>query len=139
MSEEIDIARVDAIVAAIGHRPESVIPILQAVQAEDASTASWRLVPAQEGEAALLFFRAAGDTDEPYGYARPGFFADRQLTERLSTTAPLPGTDDDVHEKVRLAAGATLYLEDDEARRYELVVEAVTSDSAALAVAEVSR
>jgi len=34
MSEEIDIARVDAIVAAIGHRPESVIPILQAVQAE---------------------------------------------------------------------------------------------------------
>lgn len=52
-----------------------------------------------------------GDPERPYGaYPDPGFFADEDLTQRLSTKDPLDG--DTVHEKVRIATGDVLYAQD---------------------------
>ena len=63
----------------------------------------------------------AGNPVRPYsGYQRPGFFADPELTDKRSTTDPLGG--DTAHEKVRVAPGDVLYVEDDAQRRYKLVV-----------------
>jgi hypothetical protein len=54
----------------------------------------------------------------PYAYAKPGFFADAALTQKLSTKEQLDG--DSEHEKVRIEPGMTLYMEDDAGRRYEI-------------------
>jgi hypothetical protein len=56
----------------------------------------------------------------PYAYAKPGFFADAALTQKLSTQEQVDG--DSEHEKVRIEPGMTLYVEDDTGRRYELRV-----------------
>lgn len=85
-----------------------------------------RTTPAeQQGD--WLFFVAPDDLREdaagapvrPYAYANPGFYADAELTKKVSSKDPLAG--DAVHEKVRVAPGDALYLEDDEGRRYELL------------------
>lgn len=62
----------------------------------------------------------AGTPERPYAYARPGFYADEALTEKLSTTGELDG--DTAHEKVKLAAGDVLYVEDDQARVFQITV-----------------
>lgn len=71
-----------------------------------------------------LYFITAGDLrkDEngepvrPYAYQRPGFFADAELTQKISTTEEVDG--DAEHEKVKIEPGMTLYMEDDAGRRY---------------------
>lgn len=78
---------------------------------------------------AMLFFVAPEDLAEgqPYGWARPGFYADAALTEKLSATA-LPGVADTTHEKLAVQAGEqTVYIEDDAGRRYALRIEAASA------------
>jgi hypothetical protein len=69
-----------------------------------------------------LFFAAATDPrPQPgYKYASPGFFADPELTQKLSTKAA--GTSgDSVHEKLRLSAGeTTVYVKDEAGHTYRL-------------------
>jgi hypothetical protein len=75
-----------------------------------------------------LFFIAPTDIREdeegnpvrPYSYAVVGFFADPALTEKISSTDPV---DSDVtHEKVRIEPGMTLYMQDDQGRRFAIAV-----------------
>lgn len=56
----------------------------------------------------------------PYNYANPGFFADAALTQKLSSTAEVDG--DSTHEKLRIAPGDALYVEDDAGRVYRIDV-----------------
>lgn len=56
----------------------------------------------------------------PYEYENPGFFADQALTQKLSSTAAVDG--DVTHEKVRIAPGDTLYVEDDDGKVYRIDV-----------------
>lgn len=63
---------------------------------------------------------AEGQPVRPYAYARPGFFADPELTDKRSSAGDAVG--DAVHEKLRVAPGDILYVEDDAQRRYKLVV-----------------
>ncbi len=57
----------------------------------------------------------------PYsGYQHPGFFADEALTIKVSDTQIIDG--DSTHEKIKINAGDTLYIEDDEGRRFRLDV-----------------
>jgi len=55
-----------------------------------------------------------------YDYEVPGFFADRDLGAKVSTTDAVAG--DTTHEKVRIEAGDVLYVVDDEGQRFELRV-----------------
>lgn len=71
--------------------------------------------PERQGD--WLFFVAEGDLprDEagrpkrPYSYARPGFFADAELTQKVSTKDLLDG--DTEHEKVRIDDATVVYAE----------------------------
>ncbi|HVI01413.1 MAG TPA: hypothetical protein VM869_21995, partial [Enhygromyxa sp.] len=56
----------------------------------------------------------------PYNYENPGFFADAELTQKLSSTAEVDG--DDTHEKIRIEPGDVLYVEDDADRVYRIDV-----------------
>ena len=88
--------------------------------------------PQLSNEAALqgdyLYFVTADDIrkdDEaelvrPYDYAKPGFFADAELTDKVSSPALIDG--DDTHEKIKVSAGDVLYMEDDAGRRFKLSV-----------------
>jgi hypothetical protein len=75
-------------------------------------------------EADWLFFVSPDDlrTDDTGGpardwaYAQPGFFADSELTQRVSSLIEVDG--DVSHEKVALVAGQPLFFEDDEGARY---------------------
>lgn len=55
-----------------------------------------------------------------YGYEAPGFFSDRDLSTKASSTAEVDGDVD--HEKVRVRPGDVLYVLDDEGQRFELRV-----------------
>ncbi|WP_437778652.1 acetyltransferase [Sorangium sp. So ce1097] len=63
---------------------------------------------------------AAGARVRDYAYERPGFFADAELTTKVSTTEEIDG--DALHEKVEVKPGDELYFEDDEGRRYEIKI-----------------
>ncbi|MFO7565745.1 MAG: hypothetical protein R6X02_24090 [Enhygromyxa sp.] len=56
----------------------------------------------------------------PYNYANPGFFADANLGQKLSSTDEVDG--DATHEKIRVAPGDVLYVEDDTGRVYRIDV-----------------
>ncbi|MEM9452998.1 MAG: hypothetical protein AAGF11_02380 [Myxococcota bacterium] len=76
-----------------------------------------------------LFFVAAEDlpTNVEYPYGDPGFFADAELTQKVSQLQ-FAGLRDESHEKVALSIGETiLYFADDEAQVYRLRM--VVSDS----------
>jgi hypothetical protein len=80
-----------------------------------------------EWEGDWLFFITQDDIPvgdsgpaRPYDYEHPGFFADADLTEKLSSTAEVDG--DDTHEKVRIEVGDVLYVEDDAGRVYRVDV-----------------
>jgi hypothetical protein len=80
-----------------------------------------------EDEGDWLFFVTQDDIPiddngpaRPYNYDNPGFFADADLTEKLSSTAEVDG--DDTHEKIRIAPGDVLYVEDDAGRVYRIDV-----------------
>ena len=55
-----------------------------------------------------------------YAYKNPGFFSDPGLTAKVSTKTVIDN--DDTHEKVKVAPGDVLYLEDDAGARFKLVV-----------------
>lgn len=88
----------------------------------------WKPAPGEtQDEGDWLFFVTADDIPvdddgpaRPYEYQNPGFFADQALTQKLSTTAEVGG--DTTHEKVQIAPGDTLYLEDDDGRVYRIDV-----------------
>ena len=74
-----------------------------------------------------LFFLAPGDLPRradglgrTYDYAHPGFFADPELAERVSTTSDVDG--DTVHEKVAIETGDVLYVEDDDGAVFRLAI-----------------
>ncbi|KIG17548.1 hypothetical protein DB30_03249 [Enhygromyxa salina] len=94
----------------------------------------WKPKPggSAQWEGDWLFFVTADDIPvddsgpaRPYAYANPGFFADAALTNKLSSTANVDG--DDTHEKVRIAAGDVLFVEDDVGRVYRIDVAAKPS------------
>jgi hypothetical protein len=62
----------------------------------------------------------SGDPERAYGYAHPGFYRDRALTEKVSKVIDIDG--DNTHEKVKIAAGDVLYIEDDEGSIFEITV-----------------
>lgn len=86
-----------------------------------------------EGFADWLFFVAPGELrrDEqgdfvrPYAYQHPGFYADAELTQKVSDSQIIDG--DAVHEKVRIEPGMTLFIEDDAGWRYRIQVGAKPS------------
>lgn len=55
-----------------------------------------------------------------YAYAVPGFYADADLSEKISSAEEVDG--DELHEKVRIEPGDVLYVQDDEGRVFELAV-----------------
>jgi hypothetical protein len=61
-----------------------------------------------------------GQPVRDYGYEAPGFFADRGLTMKLSSTETVAG--DSAHEKLRIEPGDVLYAADDDGQRYEIRV-----------------
>jgi len=63
---------------------------------------------------------ALGIPVRDYVYQRPGFYADAELTQKVSSAELLDG--DDLHEKVRIEPGVTLYFEDDAGWRYRIEV-----------------
>jgi hypothetical protein len=63
---------------------------------------------------------SAGEPARPYAYAKPGFFADAELTNKASSKAVVEG--DAEHEKVKITPGDVLYTEDDQGRRYRISV-----------------
>lgn len=84
---------------------------------------------ASDGGTPYLFFVGEDDrrpdADDPsqlaaYAYAKPGFFADPALTDKLSSLT-IDGIPDEKHEKYRLPEGeSTLYIQDDAGDTYEL-------------------
>ncbi len=53
-------------------------------------------------------------------YVSPGFYADAGLTQKVSDKQLID--DDSVHEKVKISEGDTLYIQDDEGRRFKIEV-----------------
>ncbi|HLT35614.1 MAG TPA: hypothetical protein VK034_04995 [Enhygromyxa sp.] len=89
----------------------------------------WRPKPggASQWEGDWLFFVTQDDIPiddngpaRPYNYQNPGFFADANLTQKLSSTDEVDG--DDSHEKLRIEPGDQLYVEDDTGRVYRIDV-----------------
>lgn len=76
-----------------------------------------------------LFFVAASDIprlpdgsyERPYAYPAPGFFADAALTQPVGGQTRVEG--DEEHLKVRVEAGDTLFVADDEGRVYRLEIK----------------
>ncbi len=77
--------------------------------------------PAQAGNGALLF-RLPDDTGGGVSYAKPGFFADAQLTQKVSSTAAGFGSADTTHEKVEAKVGAVYYAQDEDGMTYQLTI-----------------
>lgn len=61
-----------------------------------------------------------GNAVREYAYDAPGFFADRELTTKLSSTDVVDGDRD--HEKVRIAPGDVYYVLDADDQRFEIRV-----------------
>lgn len=61
-----------------------------------------------------------GEPVRGYDYEAPGFFADRDLSTKVSSTEVVDG--DSGHEKVRVEPGDVLFILDDEGQRYQLTV-----------------
>ncbi|PCC66604.1 hypothetical protein SAMN02745121_00666 [Nannocystis exedens] len=84
---------------------------------------------AADGGTPYLFFVGLNDkrpaADDPtqladYTYTKPGFFADPELKDKVSSTT-IDGVADTEHEKYRLPEGeSTLYIQDDVGDTYEL-------------------
>jgi len=86
-----------------------------------ASGVDFYFVPAAEPDAAFLFFRAPSDSAREYLYENPGFFADAELSERVSSKQVV-GSDDTAHEKVLVRSGDVLFMRDDTSTVYRLSV-----------------
>jgi hypothetical protein len=89
--------------------------------------------PATGGDGALLF-RNTADGGGGVTYARPGFFSDAQLTQKVSVTAPAFGVTDSTHEKVAAKVGATYYAAEQDGTVFEILVKERDPDSVGLEV-----
>ncbi len=88
-----------------------------------ASTADLYYEPGTGGGGVLLF-RAPEDSEGDYTYATPGFYADPDLTQKVSTLDPLLGIDDPKHEKVPATVGARYYAADEHGQAFEIEIVA---------------
>jgi hypothetical protein len=82
-----------------------------------------------------LFWVAPDDLLEglPYGWDKPGFYADAGLTEKLSSTDV--GVGDGAHEKLLVETGeAVVYAQDDEGGTYRIRIVAPEGDPAEITV-----
>lgn len=61
-----------------------------------------------------------GNPVRPYDYEAPGFYADPDLTERISSLEDIEG--DTSHEKLRINPGDTFYVGDNAGRVYQIDV-----------------
>ncbi|MCY0986209.1 acetyltransferase [Nannocystis sp. ILAH1] len=125
-------AIVKQIKANLERNPEALIGITEQLNDNadgDADFYYFKPAPAAGGEGGdYLFFVTEADLRKdgdglparPYEYERPGFFADPELTDKRSSKADIEG--DTTHEKVRVAPGDVLYVEDDDRRRYRITV-----------------
>jgi hypothetical protein len=77
-------------------------------------------VPSAQGGA--LLFRLPADGSGGVSYAKPGFFSDAQLTQKVSSTAAGFGVMDGTHEKVEAKVGAVYYAQDEDGMTYQLKV-----------------
>jgi hypothetical protein len=104
--------------------PSSLLELTESVLASTTGAADFYYyraapenAPAQQGD--WLFFVIAGDIADDlegkpvraYSYARPGFFADAALSQKVSSLVALDG--DTEHEKVRLDDHPQLFVQDD--------------------------
>ena len=83
-----------------------------------------------------LFFVTPEDLLEgaPYGWTSPGFFADPDLQDKLSSTQ-LPGIGETAHEKLAITAGETIvYTADDEGNTFRLRIVAPEGDPTEITV-----
>jgi hypothetical protein len=78
-------------------------------------------VPAQ-GENGALFFRAEDDAGGGVTYAKPGFFSDAQLSQKVSVTGAAFGSTDTKHEKVEAKVGAVYYAQDQDGIAYQITL-----------------
>lgn len=99
---------------------------LAAVLTEN-STGAADVVYVRDGDTDWLWFVHPSDLPpedaegaRTYDYARPGFWADEDLSERVSDTTEVAG--DRVHDKVAVVPGDVLHVEDDAGRVYRLDV-----------------
>ncbi|MCA9648495.1 MAG: hypothetical protein H6712_29695 [Myxococcales bacterium] len=89
----------------------------------------------------FLFFTAADDLPlgVEYTYPTPGFFADAELSDKVSDTLQ-PGVSDLAHEKVPLGPGETvLYFADDTGQVYRVRVTMPEGDDTEIEVAIAAR
>ena len=63
---------------------------------------------------------SSGDPERKYDYAHVGFYSDPTLITKVSSDMNIDG--DGSHEKVKITAGDTLYIEDDAGSVFEIVV-----------------
>lgn len=63
---------------------------------------------------------ADGNPVRAYSYEHPGFYADADLTKKLSSTGDVDG--DETHEKVAITPGTVLYSEDDAGHVFMIAV-----------------
>jgi hypothetical protein len=83
-----------------------------------------------------LYFIAPGDPRpvEGYGYKTPGFFADKELSQKVSSAAD-GGSGDTAHEKIRLDPGErTVFLRDDADQVFRLRISVPAGPSPELTV-----
>ena len=84
-----------------------------------------------------LFQRIPEDSVGGAPIARPGFFSDPALTQRVSQLGSAPGSDDTTHEKVPVAEGLSVYFADDENKPWQLRVVAADAEGVSVIVSAV--
>ncbi|HEX5659813.1 MAG TPA: hypothetical protein VFX59_21610, partial [Polyangiales bacterium] len=77
-------------------------------------------VPSAQGGA--LLFRLPADAGGGVTYAKPGFFSDRALTQKVSSPGAGFGVADATHEKVEAKLGAVYYAQDEDGVTYQLTI-----------------
>jgi hypothetical protein len=108
--------------------PALLVGMVEALTESTEGDADFYYVQPGAGREDWLFFVAPadlrkneeGDPVRSYAYERPGFFADPELSRKVSTREAVDG--DTAHEKVRIEPGARLFMEDAEGQRYAIEV-----------------
>lgn len=86
------------------------------VEAPAADQADWLFFVAESD----LRLDDEGNPVRDYAYDAPGFWADADLREKISSADEVDG--DELHEKVRIEPGDVLYVQDDEGSVFRLTV-----------------
>ena len=124
---------------------EQLRPTLQAQQAEIAqrivsrealigSQVDFYVVPSSSG--LRLQFRGPQDGAGEVVHPTPGFFSDRELTNKISSTEPM-GTDDITHEKLVPVVGMSAYFADETSGVFRIDIVEVNVDAVGVRVTPV--